>query len=193
MKTLVSKSLSHILILFVSCSTHEAGNGPQRSLRVSCTPGEEIKIFKVGDLICSRKVIQVGPHEQLRVHFKVLNNNAEDLYEYGYQELLRYKGDKIVERIKLRREDDAYWSETPFVRVRKQKFLSDLDGDGYKEFAIFPFSPGSAIWGTVRIFSLKDKIEFWGEGRYQFENDTFVQLNCMDCSKFNSDACKKCR
>ena len=52
--------------------------------------------------------------------------------------------------------------------------------------------PGSAIWGTVRIFSLKDKIEFWGEGRYQFEGDTFVQLGCMRCSKFNPDECKKC-
>lgn len=72
------------------------------------------------------------------------------------------------------------------------KETADLDDDGYLEFAVFPFSPGSAIWGTARIFSLKEKIEFWGEGRYQFEGDTFVQLGCMRCSKFNPEECKKC-
>jgi hypothetical protein len=69
------------------------------------------------------------------------------------------------------------------VRIRKRKYFSDLDGDGYLEFAIYPFSPGSAIVGTVGIFSLKRKIEFWGNGRYQFEGDTFVRLNCPDLSK----------
>ncbi|MCT4642076.1 MAG: hypothetical protein N4A33_07220 [Bacteriovoracaceae bacterium] len=60
------------------------------------------------------------------------------------------------------------------------------------EFAIFPFSSGSAIWGTVRIYSLKKKIKLWGSGRYQFEGDTFVKFGCDKCSKFNLDACKKC-
>ena len=43
------------------------------------------------------------------------------------------------------------------------------------------------------VFSLKKKIEYWGDGRYQYEGDTFVQLSCMDCSKFNPKACEKCR
>ena len=126
------------------------------------------------------------------IEFIVVDKNSEDPYEYGYQELHRYKNGRIFEKLKLRRDDDAYWSEVPFVRIRKQKYLADLDGDGFLEFAIFPFHPGSAIWGTVRIFSLKEKIEFWREGRYQFEGDTFVQLGCMRCSKFNPEECKKC-
>ena len=79
------------------------------------------------------------------------------------------------------------------MRIREQRYLSDLDGDGFVEFAIFPFSSGSAIVGTVRIFSLKDKTVPWGNGRYQFEGDTFVRLNCPKWSKFNAEELKNCR
>ena len=81
----------------------------------------------------------------------------------------------------------------PSFVIRRQQYLADLDGDGHLEFAVFPFSPGSAIWGTVRIYSIKDEIEPWGLGRYRFELDTFVQLDCMRCSKFNPEECEKCR
>ena len=147
----------------------------------------------MGDLPCTRDAIKVSESERLRIHFKVINRSAQDPYEYGYQELIRYKNNKAVERISLRRSGDVHWNKVPFVRVREQKFLADLDGDGHLEFAVFPFSPGSAIWGTARIYSLKDKIEFWGNGRYRFELDTFVQLECMKCSKFNPEECKKCK
>lgn len=159
---------------------------------IQCTKDSKPKNYKVGDTPCWEKSLRVSSQESLKIHFKIMNKSSYDLYERGYQELLRIKDKKIVEKIKLRRDDDAYWSEVPFVRIRKQKYLADLDGDGFLEFAIFPFSPGSAIWGTVRIFSLKEKIEYWGEGRYQFEGDTYVQLGCMKCSKFNPNACKSC-
>jgi hypothetical protein len=111
---------------------------------------------------------------------------------YGYKEILRYVNKLLVHIVCLSRVQDAYWSETPFVRIRKQKYFADLDEDGYLEFAIYPFHPGSAIWGTVRIFSLKEKIEYWGEGRYQFEGDTFVKLGCRSCSRRNPEGCKSC-
>ncbi|MGB0454214.1 MAG: hypothetical protein ACPGJV_10930 [Bacteriovoracaceae bacterium] len=163
-----------------------------KKLKVRCTVDSKFKVYEIGDTPCWKIELEVNNNEKIIIHFKVINENSEDLYERGYQELLRIKDGKVVERMKLRRDDDAYWSEVPFVRIRKQKYLADLDNDGFLEFAVFPFSSGSAIWGTVRIFSLKSKIEFWGEGRYQFEGDSYVQLGCMSCSKFNPKECRKC-
>lgn len=193
-----------IIFLFISCANNKVSSVDDptftsaenynfnKKTKVRCTPDSEIIIHELGDTPCWKHFLQISQSESLKTHFVVTNKDSKDPYEYGYQELLRYKNEKIIEKIKLRRDDDAYWSKVPFVRIRKQTYLADLDNDGYPEFAIFPFSSGSAIWGTVRIFSLKDKIEFWGEGRYQFEGDTFVQLGCMKCSKFNPDECKKC-
>lgn len=163
----------------------------KRSTR--CTKNGKLEKYEVGDLPCARSLIKPNRSEKLKIHFVTTNKKSEDPYEYGFQELLRFKDGKIVEKLKLRRDDDAYWAEVPFVRIRKQKYFADLDNDGFLEFAVYPFHPGSAIWGTVRIYSLKEKITFWGEGRYQFEGDTYVQLGCMKCSKFNPGACKTCK
>jgi hypothetical protein len=161
--------------------------------KTQCIPGGKIISYTAGDLPCIKNEVTISSKVKMRTHYKIVNKDTEDLYERGYQVLMRYKNGKVVEEVKLRRNGEPHWSEVPFVRIRKQKYLADLDGDGFLEFAIFPFSSGSAIWGTVRIFSLKNKIEYWGEGRYQFEGDTFVQLGCMSCSKFNPDECGKCR
>lgn len=192
-----------LLSLFLSCTYKK--NKAQDGLRdnvpadyftkthyATCTPNSKPEQYKVGDLPCTRNEIVISSIEKLVIKFIITNKNSEDPYEYGYKELQRYLNGKVVEKIKLRRDGEPVWSFAPFVRIRNQTYLADLDDDGYLEFAVFPFSPGSAIWGTVRIFSLKEKIEFWGEGRYQFEGDTFVQLGCMRCSKFNPEECKKC-
>ena len=164
-----------------------------KTFKVKCTESDRERVYELGDLVCVKNDLKVNHTEKLKIRFKVTDKNSLDVYKYGYQELLRYKNGKVVEKVKLRRDEDAYWSEVPFVRVRKQKFLADLDGDGYLEFAVYPFHPGTALYGEVRIFSLKDKIEFWGNGKYFFEGDSFVQLGCMKCSKFRPEECKKCR
>ncbi|MGB0452658.1 MAG: hypothetical protein ACPGJV_03015 [Bacteriovoracaceae bacterium] len=169
------------------------GKEEQTKQSVRCTSAGKIEYYEVGDLPCIRNKLDINSREKLIIHFVITNKNSEDPYKYGYQELLRYKDGKVVEKIKLRKDGDAYWTMVPFVRVRKQKYFEDLDGDGSLEFAVFPFHPGSAIWMRARIFSLKKTIEFWGEGKYQYEGNSFVQLNCMDCSKFNPKACQKCQ
>ena len=163
----------------------------KRSIR--CTPNGRIEYYNDGDLPCTRTSLFPSKGERLRVRFVVIDKKSEDPYERGYQELLRYKDGKVIEKMKLRKDEDAYWTIVPFVRIRKQEYLADLDGDGNLEFAILPFHPGSAVWMRARIFSLREKIEFWGEGKYRYEGDTFVQLDCLECSKFNFQACKKCR
>lgn len=200
--TMNRSNISKLIVCFliVSCAFNKDKNQGEsvdddyfsKTHVAECEPGSKPVNYKIGDLPCLREILPVNSNEKLEIHFVVTDKDSDDPYEYGYQELLRYKNGKIIEKMKLRVENDPYWSIVPFVRIRKQKYLADLDNDGFLEFSMFPFHPGSAIWGTVRIFSLKDKIEFWGEGRYQFEGDNFVQLNCMKCSKFNSEECKKC-
>lgn len=152
----------------------------------------KFELYELGDLPCLKYKLKVSSTEYLEIEYITLNKYADDIYERGHQVLKRVKNNKTVEVIKLRKEEDTYWSDTPFVRVRKQQYFADLDDDGYLEFAVFPFSSGSAIVGTVRIFSLKDKIVLWGKGKYQFEGDTFVRLNCPNWSKFNPKEIKNC-
>ena len=189
MKSLKNSSFLFLLCILLSCTTTKKND---YSFIVKCTKVSEPISYNRGDLPCAKNTLVISNKEKLKIHFKQLDINSDDIYKTGYQELVRYKNGKVVEKLKLRKDQDAFWSEVPFVRIRKQKYLADLDNDGHLEFAVFPFSPGSAVWGTVRIYSIKDKIEFWGLGRYQFEGDTYVKLGCMKCSKFNSKACKKC-
>lgn len=165
---------------------------PKYWLKTSCTRGEKLTRYEIGDLVCIRKKIVVSQREWLEVQYVVTEAGSDDLYERGYHELRRFYDERVVERINLRRPEDAHSLDAPFVRIREKKYLADLDNDGYLEFAIFPFHPGSAIIMTARIYSLRERITRWGEGRYQFEGDTYVKLNCNEYSKFNRIACKKC-
>lgn len=198
------KTLSNVLLLivFASCSSvlniiKDETVFVSETKKTFCTNADKrnnkFEEYDQGDLPCLKYKLKVSSSGFLEIEYVTLNENAADIYDRGYQILKRFKNEKVIERIKLRKNKDAYWDDTPFVRIRKQKYFSDLDGDGYIEFAIYPFSSGSAVVGTVRIFSLKNKIEFWGNGRYQFEGDTFVQLNCPRWSKFNPDEEKNCR
>ena len=171
-----------------------AGEAARRSAEAArrsavCVAGEEPIFYQFGTLPCTRDSVRVSDEDYLKIGFRVTDENATDRYDSGYWELLRYRDDRVTETLQFW----PMWTSVDFVRIRKQQYLADLDADGHLEFAVFPFSPGSAIWGTVNIYSLKDRIEPWGEGRYLFEHDTFVQLYCMRCSKFNPEECERCR
>ena len=161
---------------------------------VVCVAGEEPTFHESGVAFpCAREFLQVSGDEHMEIRFTVTDETATDLYEYGYQELLRYRDGRVIETLPLRQPDDAYWSDTPFVRIRRQQYLADLDGDGHLEFAVVPYHPGTAFTATARIYSLKDEIEPWGEGVLLIENDSFVRLDCMGCSRFSPEECGKCR
>ncbi|MCK5074516.1 MAG: FG-GAP repeat protein [Bacteriovoracaceae bacterium] len=196
--TRISLSL-FVLIVSLACSSemYESELEQKSDLKFTyCTEKDRQKdkktIYGNGGIVCAKDLLKHESGDLLRIEYKTINVESTDPYERGYQVLRRYSKNKKIDEIRLRREEDACWMETPFVRIRKEKYFSDLDGDGYDEFAIFPFSSGSAIFGTVRIFSLRDKIILWGEGRYLVEGDGNVLLNCPRCSKFNLDICKKC-
>ena len=162
---------------------------------VVCAAGEEPTFYESGATIpCGRTFLRVSSDEHMEIRFTVTNENANMYdFDYGYQELLRYRDGLVIETLPLRQPEDPRWNETPFVRIRRQQYLADLDGDGHMEFAVVPYSPGSALTATARIYSLKDEIEPWGEGVLLIENDSFVRLHCMDCSRFSPEECERCR
>lgn len=88
-----------------------------------CESNSSVTKYRAGDLVCSKNIININSQEKMKINFIVTNKNSDDPYEYGYQELHRYKQGKVIEKLKLRKDDDAFL-----------------------EFAVFPFHPGSAIW-----------------------------------------------
>ena len=187
-----------ILFLFIaSCSYllpssyHEI---ELKGITTYCTKEDKQKSrFEFGDIICPRDELKHKSERVLKIDYVITHKDSDDPYEYGYPILNYFKGNSLVETIKLRKKDDAYSSEIPFVRIRKQQYFADLDNDGHDEFAIMLFHPGSNPYLPVRIFSLKKQITFWGKGKIHFESDGHVLLNCPDeCSKFDPQACDKC-
>lgn len=156
-------------------------------------PGEEkASAFEAGEIICASEKIEHPSGVTLRIHYVVTSAKSEDPYEHGYQVLQMLKKGRVVQTIKLRQENEPAWNQTPFVRIRKDTYFSDLDGDGIEEFAVFPFSPGSALMDTATIYSLKERVVPWGFGRISIEGHGHVLLGCPTCGKFDLDACKKC-
>ena len=161
---------------------------------VVCVAGEGPTFYEFGATIpCVRTFLLVSDDEHMEIRFTVTDENATDPYDYGYRELLRCRDGRVIETLPPRQPDDSYWSAAPFVRIRSQQYLADLDDDGHLEFAVVPHNPGSAFMATARIYSLKDEIEPGGEGVLLIENDSFVRLDCMDCSRFSPEECERCR
>jgi hypothetical protein len=108
--------------------------------KVFCTIRDEkinkFEEYERGDLPCLKYKLKISNSEYLAIEFVTLDKNADDIYDRGYQVLKGIRNNKIIEEIKLRNKEDAYWHDTPFLRIRKQKYFSDLDDDGYLEFAI---------------------------------------------------------
>ena len=160
---------------------------------VVCVAGEEPTRYENTPYTpCARKFVRVSDDEHMEIRYTVTDENATNPYDYGYHELLRYRNGRVTETLPLRQPDDDAWIQTPFVRIRRQQYLADLDGDGHLEFAVLVWSPGSAFTATARIYSLKDEIEPWGEGVLLMEHDSFVRLDCR-CSRFSPEECEKCR
>ena len=157
---------------------------------VVCVAGEEPTFYEFGaTLPCARTFLRVGSDEHMEIEFIVADENGESRAQRGHWELLRHRNGRVTDTLRY----DGQWKETPFVRIRRQQYLADLDGDGHLEFAVVPYSLGSAFTATATIYSLKDEIEPWGEGVLLIENDSFVRLDCMDCSRFSPEECEKCR
>lgn len=173
---------------------HESeGDNPWGTpIEVRCPDEKTVKIFEAGDIICAAERLDHPNGIKLKIGYVVVNAESEDPYEQGYPVLQKLSGGRVQQTIHLRGEDEPAWHKTPFVRIRKDAYFADIDGDGFDEFAIFPFSPGSNTYGTVTIYSLKGKIAPWGKGKIAIEDNGHVLLGCPQCTKLNPKACKRC-
>lgn len=163
-----------------------------RPVRVRC-PGEKTpRVFEPGAIICASEKLEHPSGVMLRVQYVKQNIESEDPYEHGYYILQMLKKSRVLQTIEFRGEDQPPWNQTPFVRIRKDAYFADLDGDGIDEFAVFPFSSGSALYGTATIYSLTEKIVTWGSGKIHIEGNGHVLLGCPNCWKFDLEACKSC-
>lgn len=120
------------------------------------------------------------------------SNLGEDVLCFPHSKMTFIKG-KI-------RKDLTYliskWDEFHmyFVKVRKGKYLADLNNDGKPEIAILPMLSGGGEWVlTAYLYTVTENgLEYFGEGKFFWENGEFVQLGCPQCGKFNLEQCKSC-
>lgn len=198
-----------LLLLSSSCSVPEVSNSQKKDISLErfkvdptqttimtyCTvldlKEKNISKYTLGEIICSKQSLKHPSGYELQLKYMLKNKRTHDPYKSGRWELVVYKGSKVVKSINMRNEDDPAWFNVSFVRIRDKKYFSDINNDGYDEFAVFPFSSGSAAFGTIRIFSLNN-LSGYGSARYHIEGDGHALFNCPKCSKHNFAECKKC-
>ena len=200
-----------VILLFFSCSTQIIKkpdnvdrllerfkiDSNQKEVKTYCTyedfQKEAQSKFELGEIICAKHLLQHKSGYRVKIIYKVVNNNSIDSYDRGYWELQVFKQDRLVKKINMRKNDDPAWLNVVFVRIREKQYFADINNDGIDEFAIFPFSPGSASFGTLRIFTLQNNVFEQGTAKYHIEGDGYALLSCPKCSKLNFEECKKCR
>ena len=81
-----------------------------------------------------------------------------------------------------------------FVKIRKDKYLADLDNDKRDEIAILPMlSGGGAHVLTAYIYTvMEDGLKFFGEGRFFWEFGSHVKFGCPKCWKYDLHLCDTC-
>lgn len=86
---------------------------------------------------------------------------VKDGYKYDFSNLIRY------------------WNNSTyvyFVYLKANDYLSDLDGDGNLEFALFPMIAGSNPVTDAYIYSINGRsIVFYGMGKFHYERGPYVQ------------------
>ena len=169
---------------------------------IHCTPEDEkngVKTTKITidalRIPCGRSKIQ--PMENRTLEIERVFLGVEQLPRVdillGHHLLLLKDGDKVLQKVQVEKEDDPFWKEVVFVKIRKDAYWQDLNNDGYPEFAILPTEMGKAIYRFAYIYSLKgDSFHFYGEGRYVWYTGEHVLLNCPNCWEYDLNKCDKC-
>lgn len=88
------------------------------------------------------------------------------------------------------------WNEfnVYFVKIRKNKYLADLNNDKRDEIAILPMlSGGGAHVLTAYIYTIMDEgLKLFGEGRFFWEFGHHVKFGCPQCWKYDLHKCDTC-
>ena len=147
------------------------------------------------EIPCGRSNIQ--PKEDRTLEIKRIFLGAEKLPSgdllLGHHLLILKSGDKVLQEMKVEKEDDPFWKEVVFVKIREGVYWQDIDGDGYLEFAILPTERGKAIYRPAYIYTLKDNLfHFYGKGKYIWFKGQHVLFNCPECWEYDLDKCDPC-
>ena len=179
---------------------YSEANPPQETPKyIYCTPEDRKKGIKAifGDINAPCGLSKIKPIENRFLEVQRIVSGVESVHGanilLGHHLLLLKSGNNVLQEMKVEEDDDPFWHEVVFVKIRKNVYWQDLNNDGYSEFAVLPRDTGNALYRTVNIYTLKDKsFHFYGKGKYLWEAGEHVLLNCPKCWKFDLDECKKC-
>jgi hypothetical protein len=101
------KTLNNIifLLMITSCSsvlntTNDKASLDSATKKAFCTIADEKKTqfteYRRGDLPCLKYRLKVSPSEYLDIEYITLDEDADDLYDRGYQVLKRIKLKKLL-------------------------------------------------------------------------------------------------
>ena len=182
----------------------EANPPPKKAKyeEIYCTPEDEKKGVKTTKITIDSLNVPCGlskiqPIENRTLEIKRIFLGVERLPTgdllLGHHLLILKSGDKILQEVKVEKEDDPFWRDVVFVKIRENVYWQDLNNDGYPEFAILPTDMGNAIYRPAYIYTLKNKsFHFYGEGTYIWYTGQHVLLNCLECWECDLDKCEKC-
>ena len=160
-----------------------------------CVAGEEPTFYEFGDIPCAR---DVRPSKRRRTHGNPLQGNGR---ERDGSLRLRLLGTSAIRGWPRDRNATAqaktamsYWSETPFVRIRRQQYLADLDGDGHLEFAVFPLSPRERDLGHGQNLQHQGQDRTVGLGTLAFRTGHVRAAGLHEVLQSSApEECEKCR
>ena len=120
------------------------------------------------------------------------DDSSEDIYCFPTNKLfILRKGHKFDYTNLVKKWDDFF---VYFVKIRKDTYYYDLNGDGLYEIALLPMLSGGGAWYLdAYLYTVnKNSLISYGRGRFNWELGKHVHLGCPKCWKFNIEACNKC-
>lgn len=114
--------------------------------------------------------------------------------EPNYQRLFLREGKKVLWDKTFSQEYGALWNRAYFIPLIPGDFITDLNDDGFPEFAVATSHGGHAVWSNLAmIFTLKnDQIEFVKTFpiNVEFSQSVYEKLSDFKNAQFK---CKHCQ
>ena len=119
-------------------------------------------------------------------------NEGKDVICFPHSTLVFTRKGKSYDLTKIIKRWDEFFIY--FVKIRKNKYLADLNNDRRDEIAILPMlSGGRAHVLTAYIYTIMDDgLKLFGEGRFFWEFGSHVKFGCPRCWKYDLHLCDTC-
>ena len=180
---------------------HFSSQKEEKYEQIYCTPEDKKKEIKTNidylNVACGLPKIQPVDNKTLEIKQVFLGieyRSDGGRSPIGHHLLILKSGDEVLQEIKVETEEDIFWKEVLFVKIREGVYWKDLNNDGYLEFAILKTDTGYSTHRTVDLYTLKNNsFHFYGHGIYVWTTGQHVLFNCPEeCHHHNPEACDKC-